>query len=542
MAIVLPDRKLALYNLQDVEAVSRQLPFKHAILDVKGKRLLAAPLNIDAAKVLKNLGVDAPSPMPWQYGWPGLHDPFYAQRVTASFLSLERRAYVLNGMGTGKTLGALWAYDYLRSLGKVRRALITAPLSTLWSTWEDEVRLSFPHLNVEVLHGPRKKRLALLDSAADVYIVNHHGLKMIKDAMAKRSDIDLFIIDELSVFRNAQASTLWTPANAIANQQLGGGRWVWGMTGTPIPNAPTDAYGQCRLIAPASSPRTFTMFRDKTMRQVNQYKWAALSDAVETVHSLMQPAVRFTLDDCTDLPEQIFTERRVAMSKEQHTAYKNMREKLKAEHESGQILAVNQGVKASKLMQIACGIAYREDDQPHVEFDCKDRLDAVTDLIDQSEGKVLIFVPFTAAINMVAEHVARHLGKTNHYKTQMVTNKIAGNPAINDRVAIVHGGVSGTKRRDVFAAFQNSDELHVIVAQPGTMSHGLTLTAASTIIWYGLPDSNETFEQANARVRRPGQTRRTVIATVTSSQIETLVAARLKARQSTQGALLDLFK
>lgn len=542
MAIVLPDRNLALYNLKDVDAVSRQLPFKHGVINVQNKRLLAAPLNLDVARVLKNLGVDAPSPMPWQYDWPGLHDPFYAQRVTASFLSLERRAYVLNGMGTGKTLGALWAYDYLRSQGKVRKVLITAPLSTLWSTWEDEVMLSFPHLDVAVLHGPRKKRLELLDSEADVYIVNHHGLKMIKEAMAKRDDIDLFIIDELSVFRNAQATTLWEPANAIANRQLGGGRWVWGLTGTPIPNAPTDVYGQCRLIDPARSPRTFVMFRDKTMRQVNQYKWAALPDAVETVHSLMQPAVRFTLEDCTDLPEQIFTERRVAMSKAQHVAYKTMHEKLKAEHEAGQVLAVNEGVKASKLMQIACGIAYRDDGQPHVEFDCKDRLDAVTDLIDQSEGKVLVFVPFTAAINLVAEHVAKHLGRTKHYKTQMDTNKIQGGPAINDKVAVVHGGVSGTKRRDTFTAFQSGDELEVIVAQPGTMSHGLTLTAATTIIWYGLPDSNETFEQANARVRRPGQKRRTIIATVTSSPIESKVAARLKARQSTQGALLDLFK
>ncbi len=541
MAVVIPDRNVALYNLKDVDAISAQLPFKHGIVNVQGHRLLAAPLSLDTSKILQNLGVDAPSPMPWHYDWPGLHDPFYAQRVTSAFLSLNRRAFVLNGMGTGKTLGALWAYDYLRKAGKVRRALITCPLSTLWSTWEDEIMLSFPHLDVEVLHGPRAKRLELLAADADVYLVNHHGLRMLQDELAKRDDIDIFIIDELSVFRNAQAATLWKPANAIANQQQGGGRWVWGLTGTPIPNAPTDAYGQCRLINPGSTPRTFTQFREKTMNQVNQYKWAAKPDAVETVHSLMQPAVRFTLEDCTDLPEQIHTERRVSMSKAQHVAYETMMAKLKAEHEEGQILAVNQGVKASKLMQIACGIAYRDDGQPAVKFDCKDRLDAVTDLIDQSEGKVLIFVPFTEAINVVAEHVAKHLGKTKHYKAQMVTNKIQGRPAINDLVDVVHGGVSGTARRDIFTRFQSGEELQVIVANPATMSHGLTLTAATTIVWYGLPVSNEVYEQANARVRRPGQTRRTIIATVTSSPIETKVAARLKGRQDLQGALLDLF-
>ena len=82
----------------------------------------------------------------------------------------------------------------------------------------------------------------------------------------------------------------------------------------------------------------------------------------------------------------------------------------------------------------------------------------------------------------------------------------------------------------------------MLVANASTMSHGLTLTAATTIIWYAPVHSNEVYEQACARVRRPGQTRTTVIAHIAGSDIERRVYKRLQDKQSMQGVLLDMMK
>jgi SNF2 family DNA or RNA helicase len=81
---------------------------------------------------------------------------------------------------------------------------------------------------------------------------------------------------------------------------------------------------------------------------------------------------------------------------------------------------------------------------------------------------------------------------------------------------------------------------HIIVAQPAAMSHGLTLTAANTIIWYAPYPSLDVYEQANARIVRPGQTRTTLICNVEATPVERKIYQRLRDRQKLQGLLLDL--
>jgi SNF2 family DNA or RNA helicase len=109
-------------------------------------------------------------------------------------------------------------------------------------------------------------------------------------------------------------------------------------------------------------------------------------------------------------------------------------------------------------------------------------------------------------------------------------------------VAAVHGSVSKNERDQIFREFQENNSLRVIVANPATMSHGLTLTAATTIVWYAPIHSNDVYEQACARVRRPGQTRMTVIAHIAGSDIERKIYHRLQTKQKLQGTLLELMK
>jgi hypothetical protein len=109
-------------------------------------------------------------------------------------------------------------------------------------------------------------------------------------------------------------------------------------------------------------------------------------------------------------------------------------------------------------------------------------------------------------------------------------------------VEVVHGATSKTARDEIFRQFQTATDPRVLVANAQTMSHGLTLTAATTIIWYAPVHSNETYEQSCARVRRPGQTRTTVIAHIAGSDIERKVYKRLSEKQSMQGILLEMMK
>lgn len=458
--------------------------------------------------------------MPIHYSWPkvsGKHEPFSAQQDTASFLSMHSRAFCLNGMGTGKTNSALWAYDYLRRGKQVNKMLVVCPLSTMERTWADSVFNTFPHLDCVVLHGTREKRKRLLEEDVHIYIINVDGLGTIKEDLAARTDIDLIVVDELALARNSSTER-WKTLNTICNRQ--GSRRVWGMTGSPTPNSPTDAWAQCKLITPDNPivPKYFGAFRDKVMRQLTQFKWVPRPEANEIIYQMMQPAIRFSLDDCTDLPEQTFMTKDVALTPEQSKAYKDMLSKLATEYQGGQILAVNEAIKANKLIQIACGVAYGTDGSSVV-IPSKPRMDVLRETIEESEGKVIVFVPLTGALESVADQLRSDW-----------------------TVEVVHGETSKNERDRIFADFQKMADPRVLVANAATMSHGLTLTAATTIVWYAPVHSNEIYEQACARVRRPGQKRTTVIVHLAGTDVERRVYKRLENKQSMQGVLLDMMK
>lgn len=513
------DKKAVLLHLRNPERVTTVIPTAVTVAH-KGKQLVAIPHRPDETRVLRSLGFEIPDPMPYHYDWPKVSNkfnPFAAQVDTASFLSMHSRAFCLNDMGTGKTNSALWAYDYLRRTKHVKRALVVCPLSTMERTWGDSVFQTFPHLKANVLYGTRDRRRKLLADEADVYIINIDGLPAIRDDLKTRPDIDLIVIDELALARN-QGTDRWKTLNVICNKQST--RRVWGMTGSPTPNAPTDAWAQCRLVTPTNKdvPMFFSKFRDIVMRQITQFKWVARQDANDIIYKMMQPSIRYSLDDCVDLPEQTFITRDVEMTTEQKKAYKDMMSRLATDYAGGQILAVNEAVKANKLIQICCGVAYGTDGEAVV-IPSGPRMDALKELIDESSGKVIVFVPLTAAL----EAVAKELRKTT-------------------TVEVVHGETSKTERDRIFSAFQKTDDPRVLVANAAAMSHGLTLTAATTIVWYAPVHSNEIYEQACARVRRPGQTKTTVIAHISGSDVERRVYKRLQEKQSMQGILLEMMK
>lgn len=443
----------------------------------------------------------------------------YCFMVPSTFLLFRRNGCVFASGNTGKTLATLWGYDYLREHKILRRALVVTPLSTLERTWADEIFQHFPHLGTVVLYGSRERRLKLLEQDADLYLINHDGLKVsgMVAALNARPDIDLIIIDEIAqVARNA-GTERFKALRAIVNH--GPPRSAWGLTGTPTPNAPTDAWAQCRLLVPERVPPYYNRFRDAVMRQVSQYVWVQREGALDTVREAMQPAIRFARDECVDLPPRMYESRYAELTPEQARAYKQMLTRLKAEVADGQVLAVNEAVKASKLIQIASGIVYGADGE-ELTAGAAPRLEVVREAIEEAASKVIVFVPFVSAVPLLLADLRAH-GLT---------------------AEAIHGGVAKHERDRIFAEFQSGPDLRVLVAQPAAMSHGLTLTAASTIVWYAPITSAEIFEQANARITRPGQRHSQLIVTIEGSEIERRYYKRLKDRQDMQGVLLDLIR
>ena len=488
-----------------------------------GPTLVGMPHGVDETlRLATYLKLDPPAPIESYYSWPRertiIPKPFEHQVQTSAFLTLNPHAFVLNDIGTGKTLSTAWAADFLIESGAGHRVLIVAPLSTLERVWADTLFFHFQHRKYAILHGTADRRRKLLAQPADFYVINHDGLEVIEKELAARPDIDIIIIDEIAVFRN-KSTDKWEALEALIYPNKGAPKpWVWGLTGAPIPNEPTDAYGQCRLVTPTTVPKFYSQFRNLVMEHQSTYIWTPRPEAIDIVYKAMRPAIRYKRDDCLDLPPAIYSMRDVELSTEQAKHYKEIMRELYTEVKSGgRITAVNEGVKRSKLLQIACGCVYDVNGKPH-EIDCGNRVETLMELIEQINEKVIVFVPFTAVTGMLARELNKHWN-----------------------FAIVTGDTSVKERNQIFSDFQSDKDID-LVAHPGCMSHGLTLTEASTIIWYAPVDSNETYEQANGRITRAGQKYTANIIHLAGSTIERKIYRRLEQRQSTQGVLLEMIE
>lgn len=488
-------------------------------IEFEGEKLIVMPHGIDETKLLRNLGMTVPTPIEEHYDFPSVDGkrPFAKQILTSAGMVMNLHFYVLNAMGTGKTKSCIWAFDYLRKAGRVKRMLVAAPLSTLRFTWEREIFNTIPSMKVTVLTGTAEKRAKLLAEPADIYIINHDGLKVLFKQLQQRNDIDVFCFDEAAAFRNARAER-----SKIARELAFKRAVVWGMTGSPTPSAPTDAFGLCRLITPETAPRSFTHFRQDTMVNLSPFKWVPKRGAADTVASLLQPSVRYTLDEIVELPPVYERSIRIEMGDRQSKTYKMLKDHAAALLKEGTITAANGGVLFGKLLQTSIGWVYGDDGNTY-ELDNHNRINALLDIIEGrvdslSDSKILVFSPYISAMDGITKEL-----------------KKAGID-----FATVSGSTPLSQRSDIFQKFQNTNAIKVINAHPECMSHGLTLTAADTIVWFGPVTKLETYEQANARIRRVGQTAKQQIIKLVASEVETVTYGRLEKRRDLQNSILEI--
>lgn len=487
-------------------------------LTYNGQPLTVVPHELDETLVMRNLGYELPSPIMHYFNWTGPFKPYSHQRETAAFLTLNRRAFVFSGLGSGKTYSAIEAAEYLMQTGHVRSVLVLCCLSTVTPTWGKELFTHVMNRSVRYVTGAAARRLKQLEAPADYYVMNHDGLRTdrICKAIAEREDIDLIIVDEASLYRNARSQRY------KALQSIIGQRRMWLLTATPCPKDPTDAWALARLVDPKRVPSHFIHWRDMVMRQITTFKWVPKPEGQQLAFNAMQPAIRYRTEDCIDLPERVFMMRRAALSDEQAKAYSAMRNYMAAEMEGTTVSAANAGVALMKLVQIACGAVRTGEDDEVLKFDNVPRLDTLIEVLSEVEpdAKIIVFAPFKALLPMISA-VLNTAGMST---------------------AIVSGATPMKERDKIFNDFQHGGSPRVLVAHPACMSHGLTLTAANTTVWYAPLTNSETVEQANARTYRNGQKRTTRVIELYATPEEKRLYDIVKGRHEQSTSLMDLYR
>lgn len=469
---------------------------------------------IKTAQKLRKLGYKkTPSPITVQYTYPGFDAPMAHQCATAEFMTLYKRCFCFNDMGTGKTRALIWAADYLMTIGAIKRCLVIAPLSILNTAWEADIMVTAMHRSMGVAVGDAKRRKKIIESGCEFCIINHDGVKSSRIELA-RAQFDLIIIDEATAFANTNTDR-WKAMNSLVKEET----WLWQATGTPAANSPLQAYGLAKLNNPESVPRYYTGWKDLTMNKVSTFTYIPKIDATQTVFNALQPAIRFEKKDCIDLPPLVYETRMVPMDATQGKYYAHMKKQMLMEAAGETITAVNSGVLMSKLLQIACGAVY-SDDGKVVDFRANARLNEVLNVINECNEKVLIFAQFKSSIKLIADFLEE--------------NSI--------ECAVIDGDVPPAARKMQIDLFQNSDIHKALIMQPRTAAHGLTLTRASTTIWFGPVSSLEIWRQANARMDRPGQKNSMTIVKLCGSPVEQRVYGILEKREATQADLLVLYR
>ena len=480
----------------------------------RGISEVLVPWRFGEAQQLTEIGVqNVPSPIKVNYKWSGKFKPFDHQIDTSSFLTLHKKACCFNEQGTGKTASVIWAADYLIKLRKINRVLVICPLSIMQSAWLDDLFTCAMHRTAAICHGSRNKRIDVIESEAEFVIINYDGVDIVADEI-KRGGFDLIVVDEANAYKNV-ATKRWKVLNRLVTPST----YLWMLTGTPASQSPVDAFGLAKLVNPENTPRFAGRWREMVMRKVSQFKYVPRPEAKKLVHRVLQPAIRYTKEECLDLPDITYTTRTVPLTPQQVKYYKLMKKKLIVNAAGEDITMINAAAAMNKLLQLSGGAVY-SDEGDIINFDASTRIKVLDEIIQESSHKILVFVPYRHAILTVSEHLQKS-GIT---------------------CEVVNGAVSATRRTDIFKRFQDTDIPRVLVIQPQAASHGVTLHRADTIVYWSPVMSVETYLQCNARAHRAGQKNPVTVVHIEGSEVEKKIYRMLQDKVDVHTNIVQLYK
>lgn len=469
---------------------------KHQLSHLPGVRwqeigtytMVELPWTVEACQVLSNIGLDATFASPiWQEEPPLIeskYSPMAHQMLTAAFITLHPRCYILSDCRLGKTGSAILALSYLQKHREIAGGiLIITTVTTMTSVWAASIRETLPDDRIAIVHGKDKK--AALASQAEWYITNYDSVRLKYDWFQKavtEKRIACVLIDELTHVGNASSQRHQRIYDLVNKTSL---RYVIGMTGSPGCR-PEPVYGMARTVNPSKLPvRTKTGWMNlTTLRYGPQpFQYRPVSNVGEIIKSTLSPAIRFKKEEVLDLPPIVFQTRECQLSKEQNKMLSELRSQACTFAKSGEtITAANAAVLVSKLLQVPLGFILSEGQATDLQEGT--RADVILEAVRESDRKTVIFSMFRRRLALLV--------------------KMLQDASIS--VALIDGSVSGTARADILTAFKTKSDPQVLVCHPTTVGFGTELSAADTLILDGPPLLGDfSYTQTLERLSSPKQ-------------------------------------
>ena len=433
----------------------------------------------------------------------------------------SRGVALLMEMGTGKTITSIGIAGALYQFGKVRKILVVAPLSIL-GVWEEEFSkfAAFPY-TLTVLKGPSRKKAEMLRGVGkdglQIVVVNYESAWRIqKDILA--FDADLIIADEAHKLKEARTS------QSKAMHHFGDkARYKLLLTGTVITNRELDVFSQYRYLNRKVFGDSFYIFRNRYFDMVGygnhipRFRNYMLDEFLQRMHSI---AYRVTKEECLDLPGITEEIRTVELEPKAMKIYKELLKESYTELGQKEVSAVNVLTKLLRLSQVTGG--HITDDEGDNNTVSTAKVDAFADILDTAmaeEKKIVVMARFIPELNDIEA---------------LLKKKGIG-------YATVRGGVKN--REEEIRRFQEDSDCRVFVGQIAAAGLGITLTAASTMVFYSLDYSMSNFEQAKARIHRVSQTENChYIYLVAKGTVDTKVLRALRQKVDLAKALVDDYR
>ena len=452
--------------------------------------------------------------------------PYLHQRKAAAFalnrLESGGGAALLMEMGTGKTLTTIAIVGTLWQEARIQRLLVVAPLSIL-GVWEDEFeRFAAFDYNLAVLSGTGTRKADTIrhmnGAALQVLVVNYESAWRLEKELAAWKP-DCIVCDESHKIKthNIAASRALHRLGARAQYRLL-------LTGTVITNKPIDVFSQYKFADPSVYGNSFYLFRNRYFDMVGYgnhtpvMKRSMEAEFTEKLHSI---AFRATKAECLDLPETTDVVQRVDLEPAALRAYRQLVMDSYAELSEGSVTVTNVLTRLLRLSQLTGGFVGSDDSDATQQVSTA-KLDALSDLVDSAENdnhKLVVIARFLPEIRAI-ERLLQKKGL---------------------RYAVIHGGVHD--RAAQIDAFQNDPAVRVFVGQIATAGLGITLTAASTMIFYSLDYSMSNYEQTRARIHRVGQKHPcTYIHLAARGTIDEKVLKALRDKANLAKALVDDYR
>jgi len=403
-------------------------------------------------------------------------------------------------MGTGKTKVAIDNMAMLYDNGKINGALIIAPKGVYKNWYSQEIPTHLAdHIKPKTVLWQatiNQKQQKVLDTLFETGL-DFHILVMNVEAFSTKKGVDFagrflnshntfMVIDESTTIKNPGAKRT---KNIVSLGKYAKYRRI--MTGSPVTKSPLDLYKQCEFLdeylLDHSSYYTFRTryaimrkanFNGRSVEIVVGYKnLGELSDKLKPF------SYRVLKDDCLDLPKKTFMKRVITLSAEQEKVYKQMKEMALAQLNGKLLTTANALSQLMRLHQITCGHFKANDGSTQTVKN--NRLNELSELLEEVEGKAIIWAHYQYDVQTVIDAIKKEYGE--------------------DSVVDYYGKTPNEERQDNIKKFQSDPKCRFLVGTPSTGGYGLTLTAASTMIYYSNGYDLEKRQQSEARIDRIGQ-------------------------------------